>query len=229
MTAGLLVALAVLVAAPGPGRRRRRRIAGVAPRRRPDTALLAAGLTPVLGLLVAGTIGVVVGLAIAPLVRRQVATLESARDRRRRTALVRQLPMALDLVAAVLAVGRSSQDAVRIVAARTPAPLGEELTALAYRVRLASDPAAAWRSLDGGPLEVVGRAFARSESSGAAVVPLVRDAAHELRRSARAERREVVGRVAVRTAAPLGLCLLPAFVLVGVAPTVIAVVGSVLR
>lgn len=229
MTAALLVTLALLVASPGPGRRRRRRIEGAPARRRPDAGLVAAGLAPVLGLVLAGTIGVVVGLAVAPLVRRQVSTLESSRERRRRAAARRQLPMALDLVAAVLAVGRSSQDAVRIVAAHTPPPLGLELTSLAHRVRLASDPAAAWRSLDGGPLEDIGRAFARSESSGAAVVPLVRDAAQEVRRSAAAERRELVGRVAVRTAAPLGLCLLPAFVLVGVAPTVIAVIGAVLR
>jgi len=165
---------------------------------------------------------------VAPLVRRQVAALESVRDRRRRAALVRQLPMALDLVAAVLGSGRAAPDAVRIVARQTPAPLGDELTVLAHRVRLAADPRAAWRTLDGGPLESVGRAFARSEASGASVVDLVRDTADELRRQARADRREAVGRVAVRTAAPLGLCLLPAFVLVGVAPTIIAVVGSVL-
>lgn len=228
MTAAALVALAVLVAAPGPSRRRRRRLTTPARSRRPDAGLVAAVLSPLIGLLLAGAIGLVVGVAVAPLVRRQVAVLESSRDRRRSAALRRQLPMALDLVAAVLAVGRSPQDAVRIVAAHTPPPLGSELTALAHRVRLASDPAAAWRSLDGGPLEPVGRAVARSEASGAAIVPLVRDAADELRRRAAAERRELVGRVAVRTAAPLGLCLLPAFVLVGVAPTVIAVVGSVL-
>lgn len=229
MIAAVLTVLTVMVAVPGPARRRARRLAKPSPPRRPDTGLVAALLTPVLGLVLGGLIGVVVGVAVAPLVRRQVALLESSRDRRRRAALARQLPMALDLVAAVLGVGRSPQEAVRIVADHTPPPLGAELTMLAHRVRLAADPTAAWRALDGGPLEPVGRAFARSETSGAAIVPLVRDAASELRRHAAAERRELVGRVAVRTAAPLGLCLLPAFVLVGVAPTVIAVVGTVLR
>lgn len=228
MIAGVLTALAVLVAVPGPARRRRRHIVGRPRRVRLAAGAGAAALVPALGLLLGGWIGLVVGVAIAPIVHRQVAALESARERRHRAALVRQLPMALDLVAAVLAAGRAGPEAVRIVARQTPAPLGDELRDVARRVRLASDPSVAWRTLDGGPLEPVGRAFARSDASGASVVELVRDTAHELRRRARAERRETVGRVGVRTAAPLGLCLLPAFVLVGVAPTIIAVVGSVL-
>lgn len=229
MIAAVLAAAAVLVARPGPATRRRRRLTRNRGRRRVDVPLVAAVLVPLIGLTLGGMVGLVVGVALAPVAHRQVASLESSRARRRRTAIIRQLPMALDLVAAVLEVGRPPHDAVRIVAAHTPPPLGDELTALAHRVRLASDAAAAWRTLDGGPLEPVGRAFARSEVSGAAIVPLVRDTADELRRRARADRREAVGRVGVRTAAPLGLCLLPAFVLVGVAPTVIAVVGSVLR
>lgn len=228
MIAAALVALAVLVAAPGPARRRRRQVVGGPRRIRPAAASVAAALAPVLGLVLGGWIGLVVGVALAPLVHRHVAALESARDRRHRATLARQLPMALELVAAVLAAGRSGPEAVRIVARQTPPPLGTELRAVAHRVRLAADPSVAWRTLDGGPLEPVGRAFARSDASGASVVELVRDTARELRRQARAERREAVGRVAVRTAAPLGLCLLPAFVLVGVAPTIIAVVGSVL-
>lgn len=229
MIAAVLAAVAVLVARPGPAARRRRRLTRPRSRRHVDVALVAVPLVPLVGLVLGGSVGLVVGVALSPVVHRQVASLESSRARRRRATLVRQLPMALDLVAAVLEVGRPPHDAVRIVAAHTPPPLGGELTALAHRVRLASDVAAAWRTLDGGPLEPVGRAFARSEASGASIVPLVRDTADELRRRVRAERREAVGRVGVRTAAPLGLCLLPAFVLVGVAPTVIAVVGSVLR
>lgn len=228
MIAAVLAAVAVLVARPGPARRRRRRLLHPSSGRRIDAAVAAVVMTPVVGLALGGLIGLVVGVAVAPLVHRQVASLESARSRRRREAALEQAPLALELVAAVLAAGRSAHDALRIVAAQTPSPLGEELTALAHRVRLASDAATAWRTLDGGPLEPVGRAFARSETSGAAIVPLVRDTAEDLRRRARASRREAVGRVAVLTAAPLGLCLLPAFVLVGVAPTVIAVVGSVL-
>ncbi|GAA3536983.1 hypothetical protein AFL01nite_11610 [Aeromicrobium flavum] len=226
MTAGLLVAAAILVALPGAAGRRATRLRGGGTVPRPGLPAVAALSVPLLSLLLFGPVGLVAGLAAAPLVHRQAAGWESAGSRRHRELLVRQAPLALDLVAAVLAAGRSPHDAVRVVALHTPAPLGEELIALAHRVRLAADPAMAWRSLDGDVLEPVGRAFARAETSGAAIVPLVRDTADDLRRRARAARRESVGRVGVRTTVPMGLCLLPAFVLVGVAPTVLAALGS---
>lgn len=227
MTAAVLVALALLVVVPGAPGRRLRRVVGQPLAVKVDLGWAAAALVPLLGLLLFGPVGLVVGLVTAPIARRQVARLESMGDRRRSAALVRQLPLALDLVAAVLAVGRSPEEAMRIVAASTPSPLGEELTIVTHRVRLAADTTTAWRTLDGGVLEPVGRALARSETTGAAIVPLMRDTAEELRRRARAEQRELVGRTAVRTTAPLGLCLLPAFVLIGVAPTVIAIVGTI--
>ncbi len=227
MTPAVLVTIAVLLAVPGSAGRRLRRVLGSQRAVNLDLGLTAAALVPLLALLVFGPVGLVVGLASAPIVRRQVAALESLRDRRRSAELVRQLPLALDLVAAVLAVGRSPQDAMRIVAASTPPPLGDELSTVAHRVRLAADSTTAWRTLDGGVLEPVGRALARSEATGAAIVPLMRDVAQDLRRRVRAEQRELVGRIAVRTTAPLGLCLLPAFVLIGVAPTVIAIVGTI--
>jgi len=225
--AGLLVACALLLVVPGPARRRRRRLRRDAPPRRIDRAVLAAVCVPLAGWMVFGGVGLLAGVAVAPLVHRHVGRWEPARETRRRILLVRGAPLALDLVAAVLAAGRSPHEAVIAVATQTPGPVGHQLTVLAHRVRLAADPATAWRSLDGDVLEPVGRAFARAEASGAAVVPLIRDAAEDLRRADRAQRREAVGRVGVRTTLPMGLCLLPAFVLVGVAPTVLAVLGSV--
>ncbi|MTB88459.1 type II secretion system F family protein [Aeromicrobium senzhongii] len=228
LPAALLVAAAFLVAVPGPAGRRARRVnGGTAGFVRPGPPLVVAVSVPVLALLLLGPVGLVVGVAVAPFLHRQVSGWETERTKRRRAMLVRQAPLALDLVAAVLAAGRSPQEAVRLVAVHTPPPLGDELQALAHRVRLAADPAVAWRSLDGSALEPVGRAFARAETSGAAIVPLMRDTAADLRRRAWAERRETVGRVGVRTTLPMGLCLLPAFVLVGVAPTVLAALGSV--
>ena len=227
MTAGVLVTLALLLAVPGPARRRRRRLHRARPPRRLDRAVLVATCVPVAGWMVLGPLGLLAGIAVAPLVHRNVGRWESSREARRKVQLVRGAPLALDLVAAVLSAGRSPQGAVLAVAAQTAGPVGDELSALAHRVRLAADPATAWRSLDGDVLEPVGRAFARAEASGAAVVPLIRDAAEDLRCADRAQRREAVGRVGVRTTLPMGLCLLPAFVLVGVAPTVLAVLGSV--
>ncbi|MCL8253036.1 hypothetical protein AERO_16735 [Aeromicrobium fastidiosum] len=58
------------------------------------------------------------------------------------------------------------------------------------------------------------------------VADVVRGVADELRRERVARLREHGQRVGVRTAAPLGLCFLPSFFLVGIVPTVVATFSS---
>ena len=227
MISGLIAAFAVLVAWPSGARRRRRDVLHPGVRRRLNLVLVATILTPLAGYLIFGALGLIVGLAATGVVRKQVNALGTLAAKRRNEAITRQAPAALDLITAALRAGRPPEGALAVVAEHTPAPLGELLQDVSRRIRISADPAAAWRVLDGTPLEVVGRAFARSDSSGAAVVPLALDAAEDLRRRARAVRRESVGRVAVQTTVPLGLCLLPAFVLVAVAPIVLAVVTNI--
>ncbi|MFL6240602.1 MAG: type II secretion system F family protein, partial [Actinomycetes bacterium] len=65
-------------------------------------------------------------------------------------------------------------------------------------------------------------------ASGAAPGPALREAADHLRRARRRAAREAAGRLGVRLVLPLGLCFLPAFVLVGVLPLVLAMAGGVL-
>jgi len=223
----VIAALAVLMAWPASARRRRREVLRPGVRRRLDLVLVATVLTPLAGYLIFGTIGLIAATAATPVVRKQVRSLGTIAARRRNEAITRQAPAALDLITAALRAGRPPEGALTVVAEHTPDPLGELLQDVSRRIRMSADPASAWRVLDGTPLEVVGRAFARSDSSGAAVVPLALDAAEDLRRRARAVRRESVGRVAVQTTIPLGLCLLPAFVLVAVAPIVLAVVTNI--
>ena len=81
---------------------------------------------------------------------------------------------------------------------------------------LATDPAL-------GPL---GRALARAHRTGAPVVPAVERLADELTRSARAEVEDRARAVGVKAAVPLGLCLLPAFVLIGIVPVVAGLLTS---
>ncbi len=75
-------------------------------------------------------------------------------------------------------------------------------------------------------LAPVGRAFRRAEPSGMPVAHVVSGVADDLRRERRAARRERSRKVAVRTAAPLGVCFLPAFFLIGIVPTIIATFRS---
>jgi len=66
-----------------------------------------------------------------------------------------------------------------------------------------------------GPL---GRSLARAVRTGASVAEAMTRLAEDLRRTARTEAEGRARAVAVKAAAPLGLCLLPAFALVGVVP-----------
>ncbi|MGZ4427513.1 MAG: type II secretion system F family protein, partial [Nocardioidaceae bacterium] len=129
----------------------------------------------------------------------------------------------VDLMASAMAAGGAPSAAVAAVVSAVDGPTAEELAALHARLVLSADPVTAWRDLGADPqLGPLGRCVARAVESGASVA----DALHRLAEDLRASRRaEVEGRarsVGVKAAAPLGLCLLPAFVLTGVVPLVAA-------
>jgi pilus assembly protein TadC len=68
--------------------------------------------------------------------------------------------------------------------------------------------------------------MSRAQSTGASVVPAVERLAHDLARRARADVEERARAVGVKAALPLGLCLLPAFLLVGIVPLVAALLDG---
>lgn len=75
----------------------------------------------------------------------------------------------------------------------------------------------------------VGRTHEVLELSRRAGVPageLLRSEGTELRRAARAEAQERAARLSVRLMLPLGLCVLPAFMVVGVFPLLLSVISS---
>ncbi|KRC65762.1 hypothetical protein ASE12_13940 [Aeromicrobium sp. Root236] len=193
-----------------------------------DPAVVAALLTPVAAFVVLGLpLGPVIGVGLAPLFHRSMSRLETAAARRRNAQIVAQLPTALDLMVAALEVGRPPVTAFELAAAATADPLGAELGLVAGRLAIAGDAGAVWRSLALDPsLAPVGRAFRRAATSGMPVAHVVSGVADDLRRERRAARRERSRKVAVRTAAPLGACFLPAFFLIGIVPTIVATFRS---
>jgi pilus assembly protein TadC len=193
-----------------------------------DTALVAAVLTPVAAVVVLGLpLGPLIGLGLAPVVHRSMSRLETAAARRRSARIATQLPTALDLMVAALEVGRPPVTAFGLAAEATPEPLGTELGLVAGRLAVAGDSEAVWRSLAvDRSLAPVARAFRRATASGMPVAQVVAGVADDLRRERRAARRERSSKVAVRTAAPLGACFLPAFFLIGIVPTIIATFQS---
>jgi Flp pilus assembly protein TadB len=229
MTPALLAALAVWCAVPPSARPRARRLlVAPDPPRRADPAVAAAVLVPVAAIVLLGVVwGAVLGAALAPVAHRWVGRLESSVSRRRASRIEADLPGALDLVVAALQVGRPPVTAFALAAEATADPLGAELSDVAGRLAMAADPESVWHSVAGDPaLAPVGRAFRRAAASGMPVAEIVRGVADELRRDRGARLRERGQRVGVRTAAPLGLCFLPAFFLIGIVPTVVATFSS---
>ena len=229
MIAAVWAGLAVWFLVPAPTTARQRAVFGGREEpRRADPALIAALLTPLAAIVVLGLpLGPLIGLGLAPITHRSVSRLESATARRRSARLAAQLPTALDLMVAALEVGRPPVTAFELAAEATADPLGTELGLVAGRLAIAGDSEAVWRTLAvDRSLAPVGRAFRRAAASGMPVAHVVSGLADDLRRERGAARRERSRKVAVRTAAPLGACFLPAFFLVGIVPTIIATFRS---
>jgi len=204
-----------------PGRRARRPPA--AGDRRPLAAclVLAAScllmLPPLLALPVAG---LVVGLG-----PRVLGRLEPAQVRRERDRLRGDLPLLLDLLAACLAGGASLPAAASAVAGAVGGPAGQRLAVVAGALRVGTTAAEAWTALagadpDGDPLAPAARALARAAEGGAPVAAAVARLAADARQRARSDGEQAARRAGVLAVAPLGLCFLPAFVLLGIVPVV---------
>lgn len=179
-------------------------------------AVSAGGL-----LLVGGAPGAVVSALAGAVTWWLVGRLEPASVRQRRERLVAAVPHAVDLLAACLAAGLSPGAAVEQVVGAIEPPLSEELGAITRRLRLGVDPVTVWRDVAAHPqLGGLGRTVSRATESGASVSEAMLRLAEDQRRRGRAETENRARAVGVKAAVPLGVCLLPAFVLVGVVPLV---------
>lgn len=144
-------------------------------------------------------------------------------------AALRQLPLATDLLAACVSAGAGPRDAAEAVGASLGGPVGRRLTDMAAQLRLGREPADAWAWFGRAPgAAPLARCLERADTTGApAAEPLARLA--ERYRADRARRVTAHGRRAqVLITAPVGLCFLPAFLAVGVAPVVIGLAGGLL-
>ena len=157
-----------------------------------------------------------------------IGRAEPADVRRRRAAVRRDLPHVVGLLAAALRAGAAPGDGSRLVAApRCPARPPTGWPGSRARLGLGLDPVQVWAALADDPeLGRLGRALARAHATGAPVVPAVERLADDLARAARADVEDRARAVGVKAAVPLGLCLLPAFVLIGIVPLVAALLTA---
>jgi pilus assembly protein TadC len=176
---------------------------------------------------VSGPAGVPAGALAAVATWVVIGRAEPAAVRSRRRAVARDLPHVVALFAAALRSGAAPADAIDQVCRALPGPASDRLAGVAARLSLGLDPAEVWSThADDPPLVALGRTLARAHATGAPVVAAVERLADELARSGRAESEERARAVGVQAAVPLGLCLLPAFVLIGIVPLVVALLTS---
>lgn len=187
--------------------------------RRRAAASLAVGLGG--ALLVGGIAGLVAGCGLAIAAWFRLGRLEPASVVRAREQMVTMTPLAADLLAAALSAGAPPDGAVAAVGEALPGPLGRRLTSVAASLRVGTEPAAAWSALATEPslrplARVMTNAARRGTSPVSALERIARDSEDVARWTAEARARAVGARAAV----PLGLCFLPAFILVGVVPLI---------
>jgi Flp pilus assembly protein TadB len=176
-----------------------------------------------------GAAGLVAGVVVAVVVHRTLGAREPAHERRRREAISRKLPLAVDLLGVALAAGAAPSSALEAVVAATDGPLAAELRAAEHGLRLGRDPVRVWQEVGRRPgLAALGRAMARAVETGASVSDALHRLADDLHGAAGLEAESQARAVGVRATAPMGLCLLPAFAVVGVVPLVAGTVTSLL-
>ena len=137
---------------------------------------------------------------------------------------------AWDELASCLRAGLSLDRAVRAVAASLPGPMAAALTEVAELLALGADPSDAWApALDEPSTARLARAARRSARSGAAVAEVATTVAADVRAEAAEAVSARAERAGVLVAGPLGLCFLPAFLALGIAPVVIGLAAPLLE
>lgn len=216
--------LAVLLWMPAPPRSARELAAS-----RPPLRLLgAAGAGIGAWLFVGGTVGPVAGAAGAAGAWWLLSRVEPPGARREREEVERTLPHLVDLLASTLHAGSEPVAGLARVCAALPGPAADRFAPVVEHARWGASAAEAWGSVaHDDQLAPLARAMVRSQASGASVVQVVERLADELEREGLARAEDAARKVGVAAAVPLGVCLLPAFLLLGVVPTVASLLGSV--
>lgn len=218
--------LAAVVCAVPRGRTRRSRASASAPV--PPGALRAVGVVgaTAIGWLVAPPASEAVVAAVSGIAAWGALSRLPDRSTRWPTAELRAVPLVLDLVAAVLATG---QPVGAALAAATPAAgprFAGELGRISGLLELGAAPREAWSGLVGTPLEPVAAVAIRSADSGIRLAAAWSELATELRADALTRATSRAAAAGTWVIAPLGLCFLPAFVCLGIAPVVLGLVRS---
>lgn len=155
----------------------------------------------------------------------------------RRTADRRLLAVHADLLAACLDAGmpigaallavNSTRRPVTVQRAHDPPDPLALLDGVAALLMLGTDPAKAWATVaHHGELAALAAAAGRSSAGGTTLADAVRQHAVALRGAMAEDAERSAGRAGVAMTAPLGLCFLPAFLCLGLAPVVVGLLAT---
>ncbi|MDP9863594.1 MULTISPECIES: type II secretion system F family protein [Streptosporangium] len=180
-------------------------------------------------LVVGGVPGAAVGVAGSTVALIAVRRRESPRLRRERERVAADLPLAADLMVSCLRAGQPITGAIDVTVEAVGGPLGDRLAWVSGQLRLGATPEDAWQALAAErPLAPLARMMSRAALSGAPVADVLTRLSDDSRHAARAVSSAAARRVGVQAVAPLGLCFLPAFVVLGIIPVVAGLAGGVL-
>jgi pilus assembly protein TadC len=191
--------------------------------------LVAVAVGVSAAVVLGGRVGVVAGVGTAVVLWWQLPRMYVAAAAARLRREAAELPAGADLMAAALRAGAPPGHAAAVVGAALGGPVGERLVRVGHALRLGDAPELAWAyvaDLPGG--ERIARAAVRSADSGSTLARALSRLAEELRAARAAAADAAARRAGVLVVLPLGLCFLPAFLLAGVVPVVVAVLDDVL-
>ncbi len=200
---------------------------GGAPFRSRTTRLVLGVAATVVGILVLG-VGLLLLLAFATtLLVRRLAPIRDAR--RQRAAIERALPDAMDLLVLSVRAGLTPYQAVCELATSDVRSIGDAFAEVVRRTERGQPFADALRALPerlgiqaGGLADVI----ATSDRHGLALGPVLDQLTGEVRATRRRLDQADARKLPIRLSFPLVVCTLPSFVLLAIAPAVIAALSS---
>lgn len=150
------------------------------------------------------------------------------RHRTEATSQSMQAVLVADLLGAAVEAGLALSTATGVVHAALAGSVRDEVGDVVRTYELGASSDEAWDRLSPvSTLAPVAQAVRRTYDSGAALGPVLRACAEDMRRDHRA-RAEIAARTAgVRAIGPLAACFLPAFLLMGVLPVVASMATQV--
>jgi pilus assembly protein TadC len=231
-TVALLIAMALAFPGTPSGRRRLRSLAAPAPAvPAPEVVLRPQWIA--VGVIAAGALIAALAGPVAGVVAGAAAGAAGATVLRRASSAAHDDGAGLagrwELLAVCLEAGLPIASAVSAAADPLDGPAGSALRRVAGLLELGADPAEAWSAATGQPaLAAFARAAGRSAATGAALADVARGEASRIRAELIDTAQARAERAAVLITGPLGLCFLPAFLVLGIAPVVIGLAGDAL-